>query len=315
MKFRPYLILVAILCFCHSAAGDDETSFSPPPDATWQRVEPLKELGQDLAQFDFTNQTCRITCGVPPFAVLNQWGIAALPRASLLAPTTYANSVASVDILTWQPPQGTMLDGSFPGVFTRIQPNVGLGKTTGWALALQTLQGGMGRLRLYSMNNEALSDQGQSLTIVLEQGHSYRLVLISHGNQHTGRLCDLATPHVIKASVSAVSGFLANASGRCGFGVAMPHPLAIDVTFDNFLSWDGTPTPLTIRKGTMPETIELLCNTRRAMACTLQTTVNFTDPSTPWFTAYPDSTTVVGDQLLRVFPLNANGEFFRHRSP
>lgn len=315
MKALLRSVLVFSLIGVCASRADDETDFSSAPDSSWTRVEPLKEIGQDLVQFDFSNQTCRITCPVPSQAVINQWQMAAAPRASMFAPTIYTDAVASVDILTWQPPQGNLLDGSFPGVYTRVQPNVGFLKTTGWVLALQTLQGGLGKLRMYTCSGEVLTNAGESGPFVLEQGHSYRLVLVSRGNQHTGRFFDLATPHMIKASVASTSSFLANAQGRCGLGALIPHPLPLDLTVDNFLSWDATPTPLTIRKGTLPETIELLCDTRRAMACTLQTTVNFTDPWTPWYTAYPDSTTVVGDQLLRVFPLNPTGEFFRHRSP
>jgi hypothetical protein len=207
------------------------------------------------------------------------------------------------------------LDGSFPGVFTRIQPEAGFGKTTGFVLGLQTLQGGLGRIRIYLAFNEFLSDPqlAQSPTFTLDPTRIYRLVLASRGDRHTGRIFDLTNPATPVASITVQNFNLATDPGRCGFGVAMPHPLPIDVTFDNFLAWDGTPPPLTIRQGTAPGTIEILSDTRRSMASALETTLDPSDPAA-WQPATPLSTTESGPTLIRAFPLTAPRAFFRGKS-
>ena len=310
----PRLPLLPILgLFTLSAVADDETSFATAPDASWERLEPLKEIGYDLANFDFTTETCRITCAVPPPEAFSLYGLGAFPRANLLAPTEYLDAVASVDVISWQPPQGNLLDGSFPAVFTRIQAETGFAKTDGYSLALQTLQGGLGRIRIYLAFNEALLQLVESPTFTLDPARSYRLVLASRGDQHSGRIFDLTNPGTPLATISVQNPNLSTAPGRCGFGVAMPHPLPIDVTFDNFLAWDGAPAPLIIRQGSEPGTIELLADTRRSMASTLETTTDHSNPAS-WLPATPASTTVSGPTLIRTFPLNGPSAFFRGKS-
>jgi hypothetical protein len=306
----------AILCLASMlqiALADDETAFATPPPVSWERIEPLKEIGQNLANFDFSAQTCRITCGVPPLAVIQQLGAAAAPRASLLAPTEYLDAVASVDILTWQPPLPGFTDGSFAAVFTRIQPETGFGKTDGFTLSLQTLQNGLGRIRIYLAFNEALLQLAQSSTFTLNPARSYRLVLASRGDRHTGRIFDLTNPATPVASISIQNPNLADSPGRCGFGVATPHALPIDINFDNFLAWDGTPPLLLIRQGTATGTIELLADTRRSMASALETSTDLTNPAA-WLPATPDSTSESGPSIIRVFSLAAPRAFFRGKS-
>jgi hypothetical protein len=313
----PRLLLALVLALLTGlpiVRADDESSFVTAPDETWERVEPLKEIGYDLADFDFGAQTCRITCGVPPAEAFSLFGLGAFPRANLLAPTEYVDAVASVDILSWQPPEPGLLDGSFPAVFTRIQPDAGFGQTTGFSLALQTLQGGLGRLRIYLAFQESLLQLGQSATFTLDPSRTYRLVLASRGDRHTGRIFDLSAPATPVASLTIQNFNLVSQGGRCGFGVAMPHPLPIDVTFDNFLAWDGSPPPLAIRQGTAPGTIELLSDTRRSMASALETTTDFSDLLAPWLPATPATATTSGETLIRIFPLDAPRAFFRGKS-
>jgi hypothetical protein len=310
----PLPLLLALLSSLPIIHADDETPFATAPDETWERVEPLKEIGYDLANFDFSAQTCRITCGVPPLQVIQQIGAAAAPRANLLAPTEYLDAVASVDIITWQPPLPGFIDGSFAAVFTRIQPETGFGKTDGFTLSLQTLQNGLGRIRIYLANNEALLPLGESPTFTLDPARSYRLVLASRGDRHTGRIFDLTAPATPVASISIQNPNLTESPGRCGIGVATPHAQPINITFDNFLAWDGTPPPLAIRQGTAPGTLELLSDTRRTMASALETTTDFSDPLTPWLPATPASATTSGETLIRIFPLNGPRAFFRGKS-
>jgi hypothetical protein len=310
---RPLLFILTLLTPANLLIADDENSFSVAPDASWARVEPLKEIGQDLANFDFSNQTCRITCGVPSAAVIQAYGVAAAPRASLLAPTSYLNAVASVDLVVWQPPQGNLLDGSFPAVYTRIQPNTGFGKTSGFSLALQTLQGGTGRIRIYLAANEGLTQLAESPIITLDPTRTYRLVLISRGNQHIGSIYNLTNPGTPLTTISAQNNTYQNSPGRCGIGVATPHPLPIDVTFDNFLAWDGTPAPLTIHPGPEPETIEIRSDVLRSMASRLETTTDLADPLS-WQAAFPLTTTTNGPILIRRFPIFDPSAFFRNKA-
>jgi hypothetical protein len=313
MKRSPFPVVLAFLAGFPIVRADDETSFNSAPPASWERVEPLTEIGQNLAGYDFSNQTCRITCGVPPLQVVQQLGAAAAPRANLLAPTEYLDAVASVDIITWQPPLPGFTDGSFAAVFTRIQPETGFGKTDGFTLSLQTLQNDLGRIRIYLAFNEALLQLAESPTFTLNPARSYRLVLASRGNRHTGRIFDLTSPSTPVASISIQNSNLTDSPGRCGIGVATPHPLPIDITFDNFLAWDGAPPLLAIRQGTAPGTIELLADTRRSMASHLETTNDLISPDS-WLPATPASATESGSNLVRIFPLTAPRAFFRGRS-
>jgi hypothetical protein len=310
--FRISFLVTALSVFS-TVRADDESSFNTIPDASWERVEPLKGIGQDLAGFDFGNQTCRITCAAPPPEIINQLGAGASPRASLIAPTAFVDSVASVDVVSWQVPQEGLFDGSFPGVFTRIQPVTGLGKTSGFVLAIQPLQSGLGRIRIYASNNEFLLQLAQSSTFVLDPARTYRLVLSSRGEEHVGRIFDLTAPAVPLVTISAAYTSAFPSVGRCGFGVVMPHPLPADVTFDNFLAWDGTPPPLAIRQGSTPATIEVLSNTHRSMGGDLETTTHPTDPAA-WLPATPLSAVSSGDSLVRVFPIDGPRAFFRGRS-
>jgi hypothetical protein len=314
LRFLPVVFLMSA-----SVMADDETAFNTVPDISWERVEPLKEVGQNLANFDFSGQVCRITCGVPsPTAVAYIMSLgfpeaAAAPRANLLAPTTWLDSVVSVDVVSWQTPLPGLVDGSLPGVFTRIQPNPGFSRTRGFSLALQPLQGGLGRIRIFLANQEVLTSLAQSPTFTLDPTRRYRLVLASRGDRHTGRIFDLTAPGSPVAEISVTNSNLATSPGRCGFGAAMPHPLPIDVTFDNFLSWDGSPPPLTIRQGSAPGTIELLADTRRSMASTLETTTDLTNPAA-WLPATPAVTGEAGPSLVRSFSSSAPRAFFRTKS-
>lgn len=304
------LIVAASFSVVHAT---DETSFDTVPDASWERIEPLTEIGLDIAGFDFSAQTCRITCAAPPPEVIQQIGAAAAPRATLLAPTEYLDAVASADILSWQPPPPGFPDGSFPAVFTRIQPETGFGKTDGFALSLQPLPGDQGRIRIYLAFNENLLQLAQSTIFTLDPTRAYRLVLASRGDRHTGRIFDLTNPGTPLASITLQNPNLVSDPGRCGIGGVMPHPLPLDVTFDNFLAWDGSPPPLTIRQGNTPGTIELLSDTRRSMASSLQTTTDLTDPAA-WLPAAPLSTAESGPDLIQVFTLTGLQAFFRRGS-
>lgn len=311
--------LPVVFLMSASALADDETAFGTVPDGAWERVEPLKEVGQNLANFDFSGGVCRITCGVPsPTAVASIMGLgfpqaAAAPRANLLSPTTRLDSVVSVDVLSWQTPPPGLVDGSLPGVFTRIQPNPGFSKTVGFSLALQPLQGGLGNIRIFLANQEVLTQLAQSTTFTLDPTRRYRLVLASRGNQHTGRIFDLTAPGSPVAEISVTNPNLAASPGRCGFGAAMPHPLPMDVTFDNFLAWDGSPAPLAIRQGGTPGTIELIADTRRSMASNLETTTDLTNPAS-WVPATPAVTGEEGTSLVRRFPRSVPSGFFRSKS-
>lgn len=313
LKSLPLALLLAA-----SVLADDETSFNSVPDVSWERVEPLKEVGQNLANFDFSGQSCRITCGVPsPSAVTYIMNLgfpeaAAAPRANLLSPTTQLDSVASVDVVSWQPPLPGFLDGSLPGVFTRIQPIPGFSKTVGFSLALQPLQGGLGCIRIFRANQEVLTQLALSPTFTLDPARRYRLVLASRGTLHTGRIFDLGSPGIPVAEISVIDPNLAGSPGRCGFGVAMPHPLPIDVTFDNFLAWDGTPPPLSIHQSSAPGSIEVTTNTRRSMASTLETTTDLANPAS-WLPATATSTGESGNALVRSFSSSATSRFFRNK--
>jgi hypothetical protein len=93
----------------------------------------------------------------------------------------------------------------------------------------------------------------------------------------------------------------------------MPHPLPADVTFDNFLAWDGSPAPLSIRRGMVPDMIELVSDIRRSMGGGLETTTNPADAQS-WLPASPTAAATAGDQLIRTFQVTGPRAFFRGKS-
>lgn len=313
MRNLPILLFGLVL----PSLADDQSDFSSTPDAAWVRYSPLSPSYP--ASLDFSQGQCQITCPQPSLEIAQVYGGA---RGGLFAPSIMTDSVASVDIVGWAPSESRALSGIHMFALTRVQDPIGLGSVNGYAalvidMGANSGPGGVGRngrLQLFFLQNEA----GSSLTFdtyvdfLFDPVKDYRLLLISRGIHHTARIFDLANPATPVAELYEQDSTYP--SGRTGFIIYNDRLAPLDVTFDNFLAWDGTPPPLVIQPGSDPATVALSSDLHRSMASDLQSTTDFTDPLAPWLPATPASASVNGNQLVTVFPIDGPRRFFRRKS-
>ena len=323
---RKFLIL--LLGFVLPVLADDQSDFSSAPDASWQRYDPRAEASlSPTALFDFSVNQCRIVA--PPPTTIEEYNAAiGYGRAGLLAPSVFINdAVASVDITAWNPTTinrylGTsFIDGTFIGVLTRVQAPVSRLAVNGYSASIIDMGPGsspggrIGLLQLMLITNEYnYYPLAGPMEFSLEPTHDYRLVLVSRGNKHTARLFDLANPAIPVAEIVGEDPNNSFPNGKTGIMILTDRPALADVTFDNFLAWDGTPPPLVIQPGGDPQTIALSSDLHRSMATRLESTTDLTDPLTSWFLAWPASATQSGINLITVFPLDGPRRFFRRKS-
>jgi hypothetical protein len=315
MRILPILFLS--LAAPAPLLADDQSDFSSPPDGTWQRNSPLAPFYP--ASFDFSEQQCRITCPQPSLEIAQAYGGA---RGGLFAPTAFTDSVASVDITAWAPSADRNLSGIHMFALTRVQSPIGLGSLTGYAASIIDMgansgPGGIGRNgRLQIMflyQEQATTNFNQYVDFPLDPAHDHRLILVSRGNVHTARVFDLANPAAPLAEIVVVDSTLTN-PGRTGFLIYNDRLAPLDVTFDNFLAWDGSPPPLLIQAGTAPGTVALSCDLHRALATDFESATDLTVPAHLWQPAMPQSVIQAGDQLVSIFPLDGPRRFFRRKS-
>jgi hypothetical protein len=307
-----FVLFVAVL----PLSADDQSDFSSAPDGTWERYSPLSPLYP--ASFDFSQGQCHITCPQPSLEIAQVYGGA---RGGLFAPTIMTDSVASVDITGWVPSASRALSGIHMLALTRVQNPIGLGSVNGYAalvidMGANSGPGGVGRngrLQLFFLENEA----GNSMTFgwvdfPFDPEKDHRLLLVSRGVHHTARVFDLANPGTPLAELYEQDNTYP--SGRTGFIIYNDRLAPLDVTFDNFLAWDGTPPPLVITSVSDPATVALSSDLHRSMASDLESTTDFTDPLSPWLPATPASTAQSGGNLITVFPIDGPRRFFRRKS-
>jgi hypothetical protein len=309
-------LLPGILLLSLPVLADDESDFSTAPDGTWLRHSPLTPLFP--ASFDFSAGQCRITCPAPTLEIASIYGTA---RGGLFAPTVMTDSVASVDISAWDPSDNRDTDGIHMIALTRVQSPIGLGSINGYAaividMGANSGPGGVGRngrLQLFIVENEAATNMTFGYEdFLFDPAKDYRIMLVSRGTLHTARVFDLSSPAAPVAEIQEYDETYA--SGRTGIMIFNDKLAPLDVTFDNFLAWDGSPPPLTIQTGVDPGTIELSCDFYRSMASDLESAADFSDPLTPWLPATPASATQSGGNLITVFPIDGPARFFRRKS-
>jgi hypothetical protein len=299
--------------------ADDESSFDEPPPGTWQRYDPRAAAGLSPAVFDFSSGQCRIASAPP--ATIEEYNIFGLARAGLFAPGEFAGTAASADVTAWNPTTNReSVDGTFIGVFTRVQSPVAPGQVTGYSASIIDMgpnsgpngQGRNGRLQLMLVYLEStFVPLTGYVDFPLDPARDYRLVLVSNGPLHTARVFDLANP---AAPVAQLVGTDANfTTGRSGVMILTDRPAVVDATFDNFLTWNGAPPPLSIQPGATPGTIELTCNMHRSMASDLQSTTDLTGIPIPWLPATPQAASKSGNNLVTIFPINGPRRFFRRK--
>jgi hypothetical protein len=316
------LVTVILLTALQPLLADDQSDFSSPPDGSWLRHNPFALISQP-ASIDFTNQNCRIQCQPPPAELVNTIGPA---RGGLFAPGVFTDTAVSVDVTDWNPTTinrnlGTsFVDGTFIGVFSRVQEPIEPGNLRGYSASIVDMgpgsdggTGRVGRLQMFVVVGELSFTQfGGYVDFPLDPARDYRLVLSSRDNLHTARVFDLANPSApVAERVGTANNF---AAGRTGIMILTDRLAPVDTTFDNFLTWDGSPPPLAIAPGSDPGTLAISCDFHRALATDFVSTTGLSDPLTPWLPATPLSSSVAGNQLMCVFPIDSPRRFFRRKS-
>jgi hypothetical protein len=301
LRILPAAIFATVL----PILADDVADFSVAPAATWQRHNPL-----GIAVYDFSGGQCRITCAPPsPPELYYQVGPA---RGAILAPTEFGDVVASVDVTDWRLTNDRATESLFIGVVTRVQSPAYIGNVNCYGLSFLNMGNGTAKLQLDLIQGEVYITPLASVDFPLDPTRDYRLVLSSRGDIHTGRIFDLTNPATPVAEITAQDDSFA--IGRCGISASTDRYTTVDATFDNFLAWDGTPPPLAIQPGAAPDTIELSCDLRRAMATRLETTTDLTQAVDFWQPAIPQSSAQSGEQLVNTFSINGPSRFFRRKS-
>jgi hypothetical protein len=314
-------LLPGILLLSLPVLADDESDFSTAPDGTWLRYDPraLASL-TPAATFDFGGNQCRINAP-RPLSEAEYYAAGGFARAGLFAPSIMTDSVASVDVSDWVPSADRNLDGIHMIALTRVQSPIGLGSINGYAAIVidtgaNSGPGGVGRngrLQLFIIENELpINMTFGHVDFLFDPAKDYRLILVSRGTLHTARVFDLANPASPVAEMREYDETYS--SGRTGFMIYNDRVAPLDVTFDNFLAWDGTPPPLAITPGSDPDTIALSSDLYRSMATDLESTADFSDPLAPWQPAAPVSASTSGGQLITVFPIDGPARFFRRKS-
>jgi hypothetical protein len=239
------------------------------------------------------------------------------PRIFLFAPTSHADTCTSVDLIDCTPTTSRSLDGQYHCLFTRIQPAIGLGTTSGYGMAIIDRGDGTAEMEFNLIFNEALIEFPPVVTFSFNQESTYRLVLSSRGNVHTARVFDLSFPASPLVEMQYIDEENNYPTGRTGFGVLTDRYLDAvyyappDATFDNFLTWDAKPCPVAIEPGVTPGTFVIASDLYRSMGTALETS---TDPAAAWQPAVPASSEVVGGQLRLVFNIDQPRRFFRRKN-
>jgi len=298
-----------------AASAEIEADFSAPPPDDWQRFDPLAELGLPLANFEFADGVCRLSCQAPSFELFQLYGYAVAPRLGLFAPQVFTTCASSVDILEWQPTVNRDTDVSFLSVMTRLTDPAGAGTAGGYAFSLELLPNDTAEAVIYRIVGENPIGLFRTAPFPLDPARDYRLLLVSRGTTHTGRLFALDDPAMPLIHITASDATFA--SGRAGFTLISDRLNPVTATFDNFLAWDASPAAMAIRPGSAPQTIELLTDTRRSMASILEITSDLTIPAADWLTTTADSFRLEGDTLVEVFssaPEHGPTWFFRRKA-
>ncbi len=287
LKMETFFAHLATLLFSFAAFADDETNFAAAPPGSWPRFNPL-----NIATFNFTGANARLASAAPPLATYQLFGPA---RLALFGPTTFTQTVVSVDLVTWGPTRNV------PGVIARAG-SIGLGTTRGYSFGVIPSSG---EVAIHRVTGEIPTLISAVHYITVTPGHSYRIVLVCAGSNLTGRiydLTDLANP-MIEVNTTDTT----YSSGTAGILNAADSQVPIDVTFDNYLAWDGTPPPLTVSPGA--GTMLISANALRSLGTNLETTDDLT---VPFLQVYPGAT-INGTLLENTVLIDAPQRFYRRK--
>jgi hypothetical protein len=281
------LVATALSFVAMGARADEETNFTSPPPVSWTRFNPL-----GFAAFDFSAGKARLSSPSPSAGLYGVYGPA---RLALFAPTIYTQTVVSVDLVAWS------ANKNVTGIIARAG-NLGLGATRGYSFGFIP---STGEAAIHRVTGEFPTVISPVITMPVIAGQSYRMVLVCAGNVLTGRVFSSANLTVPLVEVTATDATYA--SGITGVVNSTDQLGAIDATFDNFLAWDGTLPPLTVRVG--DETMLISTTLMRSLATNLEAS---DDLAQPWLKVFPD-VRINGAQLENEVSTLVSPRFYRRR--
>ena len=295
MKTQPSITLATFLLLSPVPAvfAEDESGFTAAPPASWQRVNAI-----GTASFSFANGVATIAAAPPP---PEQAPFIGLARGAVLGPTERTDCAVSVDVVAWSATR------VFTSVITRVGTPAGLGTSRGYSF---TLIPSTGAVEMHRLDGEIPTKLAPTQFIGGTPGTTYRLVLASVGDRHTARIfntADLATP------LAEVSAFDATyASGRSGIFASTDSYTTIQASYDNFLAWPGTATPLAVIPGDSQASILAVeTDARRSLASFWESADDLTGGN--WQPEFPTLTVQPGNTIHATFDLSEPARFFRLR--
>ncbi len=284
-------LFIALSSVSSNAQTDD---FNDGNDAGWTKYEPLETPGiGGSSSISVTGGAYALSCEPSPSA-----GSFGPSRAgSLRQGTNYSTFCMSVDIVNWDPEEDASM-----GVLARLQPNPGLGATSGYAF---TYQGQDGDVQISRVTGESPSAVGGSPSVTLTPGQSYRMVFFGIGSYLEGRIyhiSDLATPLVTASGMDSTY-----TAGTCGLLIFSDGNTRCSATFDNYSANPGTPPPLTV--GLNGGTIAVSWNSAAGLCHSLETTTDFLNWSALYGFAAAGGRTTYSEALDPMVP----SKFYRLR--
>jgi hypothetical protein len=242
--WRGGILLASVALFGAAWVGHAQLiqdNFNDDDDVGWLRYDPIGSHPQlpDIASFEVVDGRYHITTTPSPAPTTVGPGRAGALRQQ----QAYADFYISVDVVDFNDTVNQVF-----GILARIA-SVGLGTTTGYAL---TWDRGGQDLDISRIAGEVPSGvAGTDASLV--RGRSYRFVFIGQGAQLTGKVYELPNTTTPLATVTGTDatypggiGGLVTYDNSGGTGIT-------DVTFDNYLSLETEPPPLTVTVNTFLE--------------------------------------------------------------
>ena len=250
-------LFIALSAVSSNAQTDD---FNDGNDAGWTKYEPLETPGiGGSSGISVISGAYALSCEPSP----NAAAFGPSRAGSLRQGTGYSTFCVSVDIVNWNPAEDSSM-----GVLARLQPNPGLGATNGYSF---TYQGQDGDVQISRVTGETPVRVGNSPSVTLTPGQSYRMVFFGIGSYLEGRIydsSDLANPIITASGTDS-----AYTQGTCGLVVFSDSNTRCSASFDNYSAGPGTPPPLSVSLN--GGTLAVSWNSAAGLCHSLETTTDF----------------------------------------
>lgn len=256
--FHCFLALMAGI-FTTASGRAQSDDFADANDTGWSHYAPLDAFNA-VATYTFSNGTYRITS--PPSPNAAQIGPAR--AGAVRADVKYKTFFVSVEIKDWDPVSDTSM-----GLLARVQPEVGLGKTDGYAF---TYQGKDTDVQISRVDDEEPFDLSGHPSVDLVPGGNYRMIFFGVGSYLEGRIYDMDNPGNPIITVSGTDA--AYTEGSCGLVVFADGNTVASAAFDNYFANGGETAPPAL--AVEGEVLRVSWDVAAAMGRTLESSIDLT---------------------------------------